>query len=84
MKSVVLCAMMVKSDLLVEMSANKKEEWRSVSTTLGGQCVMTIGMLVMQQWCVVNLASPLMVCCFSYQASGQTLMDLFTDLPTCI
>ena len=48
---------MEKSDLLVlmEEQTSLKEEWRCVSTTLGGQCVMTVGILVMQQWFAVNL-----------------------------
>ena len=80
MKSLVLCVMMVKSELLmlIEKCVGQMEEWRFASATLGGQCVMTVGMLMMQQWCVGNLASPLMVCLLS-QASCQTLMDLFTS-----
>ena len=62
--SPILCVMMEKSDLLelTEEQTSLKEEWRSVSATFGGQCVMTVGILEMQQWCAVNLTSPGLVC----------------------
>ena len=41
---------------------------------------MTVGITKMQQWCVVNLASPLGVCHLSTTLE-ETVMDVFTFSP---
>ena len=74
--SAILCVMMEKSDLLmlVEGQTSLKEEWRSVSATLGGQCVMTVGIIVMQQWCAVNLTSLELVYMFLMMKYSSSLL----------
>ena len=74
--SLVLCVMMVTSDLLAK-PANLKEEWKSVLITLGGQCVMTVGMITMQTWCVLNLATHQQVRRNSVPLHGSSTMYVF-------